>query len=425
LRLLKEHPTINQLSPGSLYLYDKSYNTKHEAELKQIGAGAAEIRKRKTEEIFLPVFNETAASVAAPPATAIFHRGDPKNPKDTVGPADLTILASFQKAPLGGSKRGATSTGRRGDFARHLTSGQHPLATRVLANRIWHHHFGRGIVGTVADFGNQGDRPTHPELLDWLASELVAKKWSLKDMHRLLMNSMVYKQSSTRTAEGDAVDPDNLLLSRAPVRRLDAETLRDAMLAVSGQLNPKMFGTPVPVMLDTDGQVIVGVDTTDTAGRPTGKVVPLNGEEFRRSVYVQMRRTRPLALLETFDLPKMEPNCELRSASTVAPQSLTLMNSAFALGAATAFAERVQREAGAAPEARIQRAWKLALGTQPTADELQRSLTFLEDKTSTPAAAASAASSTKGGTPAHPPELAALATLCQALLNSNAFLYAD
>lgn len=445
LSLLKEHPTINQLSPGSLYLYDRTYNTKHEAELKEIGAGAVEIRKRKTEEIFLPVFNETAAAVAAPPATAIFHRGDPKNPKATVGPADLTILAAFQKAPLGGSKPGATATGRRGDFARHLTSGKHPLATRVLANRIWHHHFGRGIVGTVADFGNQGDRPTHPELLDWLASELVARKWSLKDMHRLLMNSAVYKQSSTRTAEGDAVDPDNLLLSRASVRRLDAETLRDAMLSVSGQLNPKMFGTPVPVMLDTDGQVIVGVDTTDTAGRPTGKVVPLNGEEFRRSVYVQMRRTRPLALLEAFDLPKMEPNCELRSASTVAPQSLTLMNSAFALGAATAFAERVQREAGATPEARIQRAWKLALGTLPTPTELERADAFLKDQTRTlqtkpaatpppppappktgaPPAAAPATPAKAGGAPAHPPELAALATLCQALLNSNAFLYAD
>jgi hypothetical protein len=272
---------------------------------------------------------------------------------------------------------------------------------------------------------------------------LVARKWSLKDMHRLLMHSTVYKQSATRTAEGEAVDPDNLLLSRAPVRRLDAETLRDAMLLVSGQLNPKMFGTPVPVMLDTDGQVIVGVDTTDTAGRPTGKVVPLNGEEFRRSVYVQMRRTRPLALLETFDLPKMDPNCELRSASTVAPQSLTLMNSAFALGAAKAFAERVQKEAGTAPEARIQRAWKLALGHQPNADELQRAVTFLKEqaltfqakpaaastptppKTGTPPAAASTVPSTKGGPLAPPPELAALATLCQALLNSNAFLYAD
>jgi hypothetical protein len=291
-------------------------------------------------------------------------------------------------------------------------------------------------VGTPADFGNQGDRPTHPELLDWLASELVARKWSLKEMHRLILNSTVYKQSSTRTAERDAVDPDNLLLSRAPLRRLDAEVLRDAMLLVSGQLNPKMFGAPVPVMLDTDGQVIVGVDTTDTAGRPTGKVVPLNGEEFRRSVYVQMRRSRPLGMLETFDLPKMEPNCELRTASTVAPQSLTLMNSAFALGAATAFAERVQRETGAAPEAQITRAWKLALGCLPSQTELQRSLDFLKAQTLTlRARSATTAAPTPGSkAPASPapgaqkiipPELGALATLCQALLNSNAFLYAD
>ena len=448
LRLLKEHPTINQLSPSSLYLYDRTYNTKHEAELKEIAAGATEIRKRKVEEIFLPVFNETPNAVASPPSTSVFHRGDPKSPKASVGPADLTILASFQKAPFGQSKPTANATGRRGDFARHLTSGSHPLTTRVLVNRIWHHHFGRGIVGTPADFGHQGDRPTHPELLDWLASELVAKKWSLKEMHRLIMNSAVYKQSSTRTAERDAVDPDNLLLSRASIQRLDAETLRDSLLLVSGQLNPKMFGAPVPVMLDTDGQVIVGVDTTDTAGRPTGKVVPLNGEEFRRSVYVQMRRSRPLGMLETFDLPKMEPNCELRTASTVAPQSLALMNSTFALGAATAFAERVQKEAGPSPEAQITRAWKLALGTLPSPAETQRSLEFLKAQTQTlqtrpspvaspaaKAAAPGAASSATPPTPAPaagtakpqppPPELAALATLCQALLNSNAFLYAD
>jgi len=208
------------------------------------------------------------------------------------------------------------------------------------------------------------------------------------------------------------------------------------MLLVSGQLNPKMFGAPVPVMLDTDGQVIVGVDTTDTAGRPTGKVVPLNGEEFRRSVYVQMRRSRPLGMLETFDLPKMEPNCELRTASTVAPQSLTLMNSAFALGAATAFAERVQRETGAAPEAQITRAWKLALGCLPSETELQRSLDFLKAQiltlrgrsatTAAPTPGSKApASPAPGAQKIIPPELGALATLCQALLNSNAFLYAD
>jgi hypothetical protein len=191
-----------------------------------------------------------------------------------------------------------------------------------------------------------------------------------------------------------------------------------------------MFGPPVPVMLDTDGQVVVGVDTTDTAGRPTGKVVPLNGDEFRRSVYVQMRRSRPLGLLETFDLPKMEPNCELRSASTVAPQSLTLMNSTFALGAATAFAERVQKEAGAMPEAQIRRAWSLALGTQPSPAELQRASAFLQEQTRTlqtsvvPAPKA-AQSATPNVPPARKPGQDALATLCQALLNSNAFLYAD
>ncbi len=457
LSLLKEHPTINQLNPGSLYLYDRTYNTKHEAELKKIADEATEIRTRKTVEKFLPVFNETAAAVKTPPPTAIFHRGDPKNPKETVEAADLTILASFQIAPFGQNKEGAPSTGRRGDFARHLTSGKHPLLTRVLVNRVWHHHFGRGIVASVADFGHQGERPSHPELLDWLATELVAKKWSLKELHRGILNSAVYKQSSTRTPEKDAVDPDNLLLARAPIRRMDAETLRDAMLQVSGKLNPKMFGSPVPVMLDTDGQVIVGVDTTDTAGRPTGKVVPLNGEEFRRSVYVQMRRTRPLAMLETFDLPKMEPNCELRTASTVAPQSLTLMNSEFALSQASLVAERVLRESGAQPEAQIRRAWQLALGSDPSPEEIQKAAQFLKQQTTTlqaalvsPAPILTAPAAASGATTAAPavakptvaattvppkpaagakappsPAQAALATLCQALLNSNAFLYID
>ncbi len=441
LSLLKEHPTINQLNPGSLYLYDRTYNTKHEAELKKIADEAAEVRKVKTVEKFLPVFNETPTAVKAPPTTAIFHRGDPKNAKETVAPADLTILASLQTGPLGQQKEGAASTGRRGAFARHLTSGKHPLLTRVLANRVWHHHFGRGIVGTVADFGHQGDRPSHPELLDWLASELVAQKWSLKALHRIILNSAVYKQTSTRTAEKDAADPDNFLLGRASIRRLDAETLRDSMLLVSGKLNSKMFGAPVPVMIDTDGQVIVGIDTTDTAGRPSGKVLPLNGEEFRRSLYVQMRRTRPLAMLETFDLPKMEPNCELRSASTVAPQSLALMNSEFALSQATLVAERVLREQGTDVEGQIRRAWQLALGTEPAAEELGKATLFLKQQTATLQAALDAATPkvvpAAAGAPAAPatkpaakpsvppPALAALATLCQALLNSNAFLYID
>ena len=461
LKLLKEHPTINQLSPGSLYLYDRSYNTKHEAELKVFTEKAAAIRKRKPIEPFLPVFNELPAAAKTPPKTLIFHRGDPLNPKGEVEPKELTILASpgthaFGSNPTAAKANPATS-GRRLDFAQHITSGHHPLLTRVLVNRVWHHHFGRGIVGTPSDFGRLGDRPSHPELLDWLATELVARQWSMKELHRIILTSATYKQTSERSQEKDAVDPDNLLLARSSIRRLDAETLRDSMLMASGNLNRKMFGAPVPVTIDLDGQVIVGVDTTDTAGRPSGKIIPLNGEEFRRSVYVQMRRNRPLGMLETFDLPKMEPNCEARAASTVAPQSLALMNSAFCLHQAELFADRILSEVGSDLSAQIRQAWMIALQTEPTAQQLEDAARFLKTQTATlqastgaglaavaPASnqnaaptnsakqsAASATASKPAASPAPAaspsiiPARAALATLCQALLNSNAFLYID
>ena len=222
----------------------------------------------------------------------------------------------------------------------------------MLVNRVWLHHFGRGIVASPSDFGSLGERPTHPELLDWLASEFVAQGWSLKKLHQLVMTSAAYRQASgtsvqysvssvqsgkgsssvsgkklntdllnTEHSRSTALDPDNKLLSRFPLRRLDAEQLRDGVLAVSGKLNAKAGGAPVPIMHDESGQIVVGVNTDDTAGRPSGKFVALGGEEFRRSLYVQMRRSKPLGLMETFDAPRMEPNCELRNASTVAPQS--------------------------------------------------------------------------------------------------------
>lgn len=443
VKLLKEHPTVNQLSAGSLYLYDTTYKTKHAEELKGIADEAAAVRKRKPPEQFVAVFNEAPVSVKTPPTTAVFHRGDPKNPKDIVGPAELTVLASFQKGGFGAASAPVdaaeprTSLHRRLDYARHLTSGQHPLLTRVLVNRVWAHHFGRGIVGTPSDFGRMGDRPSHPELLDWLANELVEKGWSLKQLHRLLVNSSVYKQSSFRSPEKDAADPDNLLLSRMSVRRLDAEMLRDSMLVVSGLLNSKMFGPAVPVMKDVDGQVILGVDTNDGSGRPTGKFVSLEGGEFRRSVYVQMRRTRPLGMLETFDFPKMEPNCEARAASTVAPQSLALMNSEFALVQATAFADRLRAECGMDAAAMVKRAWKLAFAQDPAEDEVRRSVEFIQKQTETLKAAAAAGTKMfrpvmrqpTGPSAVKPepttPELAALSTFCQALMSANAFLYID
>ena len=428
LKLLKDHPTINQLSGASLYLYDRTYNTKHEAELKKIADEAAEIRKRKPVEEFIPALTETALPPRkTPPATFLFSRGDPLQPRDKLAPGGLTVLASFHPATIPDSTPSQPTTGRRLAFAQSLTDGQHPLTARVLVNRVWHHHFGRGIVASLSDFGHLGDRPTHPELLDWLASEFVAQGWSMKRLHRLIVTSTAYRQSAAHSADKDRLDPDNHLLGRMNIQRLEAETLRDAMLVVSGKFNPKMFGKPVPVMNDEDGQIIIGVDTTDSAGRPSGKFVPLNGEEFRRSVYVQMRRSKPLGMLETFDLPRMEPNCERRNASTIAPQSLAMMNGEFTLAQSKFFAERVVREAGAGPEragqARVAAGlWQRALGL-----EVKNSIEFINKQTeyfkSNPMKPEPVAKGKEG--PPTEPSLQALSTFCQALLTSNEFLYLD
>jgi hypothetical protein len=427
LKLLKEHPTINQLSGGSLYLYDRTYGTKHAEELKKFTDQAAEIRQRKPVEEFIPAFTETATAAKQPPPTFLFSRGDPAQPKDKEEPGELTVLASFHPSTIPETTPNEPTTGRRLAFARSVTDGRHPLTTRVLVNRVWHHHFGRGIVASLGDFGHLGDRPTHPELLDWLATEFVAQHWSLKQLHRLMVTSTVYRQSSAHTADKDRADPDNLLLARMNVQRIEAETLRDAMLVISGKYQPKMFGAPVPIMNDEDGQIVVGVDTNDSSGRPTGKFIPLNGEEFRRSIYIQMRRSKPLGMLETFDLPRMEPNCERRNASTIAPQSLAMMNGEFTLAQSKYFAERVAREAGAEPAEQIKHAWILAFGAPPTASEMKASSDFLQKQTAwfqanpiKPEPVAKGKESPPVGAP-----MEALTTFCQALLTSNQFLYVD
>ena len=173
----------------------------------------------------------------------------------------------------------------------------------MLVNRIWMHHFGRGIVATPGDFGILGERPTHPELLDYLASEfmqpLLAPSprggWQWKPMHRLIVTSTTYRQSSRRRPDLEAADPDNRLLGRASLRRLEAEAVRDGVLAVSGKLNPKAFGPPVPVAPDEVGQIIVAVDTRDSTRVHAGPRISLGGEEYRRSIYIQVRRACRLA----------------------------------------------------------------------------------------------------------------------------------
>src|SRR6185295_10178234 len=171
------------------------------------------------------------------PSTYVFVRGDHQQPADEVKPGELSVLSRDGEATIPEKEKGLRTTGRRLSYARHLTNGRHPLVARVLVNRVWLEHFGRGIVATPSDFGLRGERPTHPELLDWLASEFVAGGWRLMPLHKQIMMSTAYRQSSRRTNRLDDADPDNNLLGRMNVRRLEAETIRDSMLAVSGKLN--------------------------------------------------------------------------------------------------------------------------------------------------------------------------------------------
>jgi Protein of unknown function (DUF1553) len=294
-------------------------------------------------------------------------------------------------------------------------------------NRVWMHHFGKGIVASPGDFGLLGSKPTHPELLDWLATDFMARGWSLKQLHRQIMTSRTYRQASTRDATRDRIDPDNAYLSRMSVRRLEAEILRDSLLAVSGKLNSKVGGAPVPVMFNEEGQVVIGIDTTDTAGRPSGKIIPLNGEEFRRSIYVQARRSRPLEMFATFDAPIMEPSCDARAVTTVSPQSLLLMNSTTMRVHAQQFAQRVQSEGGKECADQVRYAFKLVSGKAPSESDVQQSVEFVQAQTEfykanpTPLEVQLGAPSKTPGDPA----FLGLTALCHALLSSNALLYVD
>src|SRR5688572_26938548 len=218
------------------------------------------------------------------------------------------------------------------------------------------------------------------------------------------MTSAVYRQSSARDAKADAIDAGNELLWRMPVRRLEAETIRDTILAVTGKLNREQFGPAVPVSLDENQQVIIGDGKASTDGR-----------ENRRSIYVQVRRSQPAYLLDVFDAPEMEPNCEIRNASTVAPQSLLLMNSRFVIEQAEHFAVRIRREAGAEPCGQVLHAWRLAFGSAPRESELIEMLSYLRKQTGVLAARA----------PKSDAGLQALASLCQVMLGSNRMLYVN
>ena len=410
--LLKKHPSLNVTS-GSLYLYDR----KAADQLKEMAAEAKKVRDGKPVEQFVRALTEPPGSV---PVSYLFARGDHEQPKQELEPGGLSVVSANVPVPdVSLNDEVRQSTGRRTALADRLTDPDHPLLARVIVNRIWLHHFGRGLVATPADFGVLGMPPTHPKLLDWLAAEFIASGWSVKHMHRLIMGSTAYRQAlRTDQAQAEA-DPDNLLYGGARLRRLDAEALRDAVLAVSGQLNDKPYGQAIPVMADRVGRWVLGIENLN-AGRP-GDVVPMNGEDLRRSVYVEVRRSRPLAVLDAFDWPRMAPNCEVRRTSTVAPQSLMLMNSDFVLEFAGHFARRIEEEAGDDVANQIDRAWQLGYGRSPNDSEIATARAFLDEQT-----AVFDKLSEEGSDDKSPDaRQRALETLCQMLLSSNEFLYID
>jgi hypothetical protein len=290
-----------------------------------------------------------------PSQSFLLRRGDPASFGEPVEPNVPQVLrhASLKTylpaAPFEGS------SGRRLALAEWLTQANHPLTARVAVNQMWMRHFGRGIVPTVSNFGKSGLPPSHPELLDYLATEFVEKGWSMKAMHRLMVTSQAYRQSSEVSEAQIAADPENALLSRMPLQRMDAETLYDSLLVAAGRLDRTAFGPPSEIRVTDDKEVIV---QASTAG-------------YRRSIFTLHRRQTPVSLLDAFDQPSMTPNCTERRRSNVATQALHMMNGSMSWDLAKFMAGRVIDEAGNQRAAQIANVYDRAYGRKPRPEELQ------------------------------------------------------
>jgi hypothetical protein len=300
-------------------------------------------------------------------------------------------------------------------MAQWMTDVEHGAGTlmaRVIVNRVWQHHFGQGLVRTVNDFGARCDPPTHPELLEWLTSEFVKGGWRLKPLHRLIMTSSVYLQDTAFDAAKAKADPDNRLLWRRRPQRIESEILRDAMLAVSGTLNLQMFGPAVKAPIVPEA--IQARNMKD----PYPKDLKDTPATRRRSVYMFHKRVVQHPLMQAFDGPDAQASCGRRENTTVAPQALALLNDNFVRARSTDFAQRVEKEAGAEPEARVRLAWRLALGREPSTNELESGTAFLN-------AQIRQRSTREPGKPNTDAQNLALADFCQAILALNEFIYVD
>ncbi len=307
------------------------------------------------------------------------HRGDPEQPKEEVTPAVPRVLGTVELP------KNAAENERRATVADWIASPRNPLTARVMVNRLWQGHFGIGLVETPSDFGRNGAKPSHPELLDWLASEFLRSGWSVKHMHRLIVLSATYRQSRRIDPAARAKDADASLLWRFPSRRLEAEVIRDSMLAVSGRLNPKMGGPGFNVFKQRGG--LSGFTPVES----------YSGDGLRRMIYAHKVRRERDAVFGAFDCPDGGQSTARRRESTTPIQALDLFNSRFTVDEADAFAARVQAEVGTDPTAEVRRAYQLALGRDPDQGELGDVTAVVQEH--------------------------GLPTLCRALFNSNEFLF--
>ena len=303
------------------------------------------------------------------PPTHILAKGDFKQKGETVEPGFPAAI--LPGPPIEEPEDVLFVPRRRKALAEWLTAPDHPLLARVMVNRVWQGHFGQGLVHTPNDFGRQGDPPTNPELLDWLAVEFAERGWSLKELHKQIMLSSVYRATSVASPEALRKDPDNLYLSRMSRRRLDADSIRDAMLAISGALNLEMGGVGVIPPLTSEEILAARMPHLWPAN-------PDPAQHNRRSVYLQVKRSMSLPMLQIFDAPNNATSCARREVSTVAPQALALMNSPFSLEQSRLFAERIRNQASDDPMEIVETGWRIALGRAPTEEERRIGLDYLE-----------------------------------------------
>jgi hypothetical protein len=321
---------------------------------------------------------------------------------------------------------GRTTTGRRRALAEWIASKDNPLTARVMVNRIWQYHFGRGLVSTASNFGRLGTQPSHPELLDWLATEFINSGWSIKHMQRLIMSSEAYRMASEYQSEKALeTDPEDVYLWHFPLRRMEGEAIHDMILAVSGNLNLQAGGPPF--FLPVPDQVLKSVSKGDWIVNQEGPAV------WRRGVYSYYKRGMKYPMFEVFDAPDENVTCEGRVVSTAPTQALTLLNNDFIVGQSKAFAARVLKLAGPEQEQQVRLTFRIGLSREPSPKEIAENVAFLNRQMASLSHGSSDADPKqppasqpkrqRGGSSDAAPGLEALTDLCDIILNLNEFVY--